>query len=682
MTKMNFRLGIGIAVAAALASTASAQDQELRRLSRRCGSEIEWLRDTPPPRTESPRWQPDEGDRSKLWQEALDKARAEGRPILLYLYRIDGRQMYRAPCLDNYMMNAIFTDPDVVGIVRRRFVAVRMLSNPSLPLGIRPPDAEVRGTLEPALVFVSTDGKVVHAADRIRTFNADWVAQLLRDVLRKVGAAAPAVQDPAELIAAGEYERAREILSKRDDAESRYLLATVLRRLRDGEGALAALKGIDTPDAAVERALVLYKQGRLDEARKGFDEAISRKPSRLPEALFHRACLQFYAGDSGGAIDRFRELAREHGDSAFAWRGAAEFTNFKDTTPDGPLSHYFFDPFWHPAEAYAGMGTTTAWPGGARPLPQVAARAVRWLLLHQRANGGFDDTRYAFWDSPKILPNVRMASTALAAAALLEWRDADPERIDRAVAAAERYIFDDANLARNENEECYAHAYRLVYLARKAGRDRDAGAHFARKIDEIVGRLGRIVTRDGWWAHEYPNAFATAAVVQALAAARDAGSQSAGDLIKRGAAALQRSRGDGGVQPYSAGGERMSSAKDSSGRAPMCEAAIALGGLAPVSNVAAALKTYWEYYENQEKVRLCDFHTDGELGGFFFLHNMFHATEAVKLLPKEERRKELARFREALLKLPELDGSFLDDHEIGKSYGTAMGLLILRNCVE
>jgi len=111
----------------------------------------------------------------------------------------------------------------------------------------------------------------------------------------------------------------------------------------------------------------------------------------------------------------------------------------------------------------------------------------------------------------------------------------------------------------------------------------------------------------------------------------------------------------------------------------MCEAAIYLVGLGPPDNVKSALDVYWKHYPNQERVRLCDFHTDGELGGFFFLHNMFHTTEAVKLLPAEERGKYMSAFRGAIVALPEIDGSFVDDHEIGKSYGTGMGLLILRN---
>jgi len=675
---MNASRLVAMAVLPLVAAPAAAQDQELRRLTRRCGSQIEWIQDTPPPRNESPKWQADPADRSKLWQEALDKAKASDRPILLYLYRIDGKQMYRAPCLDNYMMNAVFTDPDVVNIVNSRFVAIRLLSNATLPLAIKPPDPADRGTLEPALVFAGADGKIAHIVDRIRTFNADWVVSILREILRKLKSPAPKGDDPEALIASGEYERAKAVLSKKADAASKLLLATVLRRLRDGDGALAALKGIDTPDAAVERGLILFKQGKLDDAKKELDAAIAAKPGRLEEARFLRACIQFYSGDSAGAVERLRELAAANAESPWAWRGAAEFTDFKDTTPDGPLAHYFLDLFWHSDRAYAGLPINTTLPAESKELPQVAARAIRWMLLHQRANGSFDDTRYAFWDSPKILPNVRVAVTALAATALLQWRDADPERIDRAVAAAEKYILDDANLAVGENEESYAHSYRLLYLSQQVKRKSDAAAEHVKAMERIVDRLSKMTTKSGFWAHEYPNPFITAVVVQALGWARDAGIKSAEEVLKRGAASLLKSRGEGGAQPYGAG-RPASSPKDCAGRIPMCEGAIAQGAEGRPADVGKALETYWKYYENQEKVRKCDFHTDGELAGFFFLHNMYHATEAIKLLPKRDQPKLLARFRDAIVKLPEFDGSFVDDHEIGKSYGTAMGLLILRN---
>ena len=80
-------------------------------------------------------------------------------------------------------------------------------------------------------------------------------------------------------------------------------------------------------------------------------------------------------------------------------------------------------------------------------------------------------------------------------------------------------------------------------------------------------------------------------------------------------------------------------------------------------------------------MRRNDFHSDGELGGFFFFHSIYHASEVVRLLPEDEQRPHWQRFLALLQEIPELDGSFLDSHELGRSYGTAMALLTLKNAL-
>jgi hypothetical protein len=82
-----------------------------------------------------------------------------------------------------------------------------------------------------------------------------------------------------------------------------------------------------------------------------------------------------------------------------------------------------------------------------------------------------------------------------------------------------------------------------------------------------------------------------------------------------------------------------------------------------------------------EQVRRNDFHSDGELGGFFFFHSVFHASEVLQLLPAEERGPHRQKFLELLQRIPEMDGSFLDSHEFGRSYGTAAALLTLHNAM-
>ena len=61
---------------------------------------------------------------------------------------------------------------------------------------------------------------------------------------------------------------------------------------------------------------------------------------------------------------------------------------------------------------------------------------------------------------------------------------------------------------------------------------------------------------------------------------------------------------------------------------------------------------------------------------------MFHTSEAFELLPAEQRSAARSRLLEHVTKIAELDGSFLDSHEIGKSYGTSMALLTLANLLE
>jgi hypothetical protein len=61
---------------------------------------------------------------------------------------------------------------------------------------------------------------------------------------------------------------------------------------------------------------------------------------------------------------------------------------------------------------------------------------------------------------------------------------------------------------------------------------------------------------------------------------------------------------------------------------------------------------------------------------------VFHASEVVRLLPGTEQDAHWQRFTALLQQIPELDGSHLDSHELGRSYGTAMALLTLANCTR
>jgi hypothetical protein len=115
---------------------------------------------------------------------------------------------------------------------------------------------------------------------------------------------------------------------------------------------------------------------------------------------------------------------------------------------------------------------------------------------------------------------------------------------------------------------------------------------------------------------------------------------------------------------------------------PMCETVLFAAQRSDLGKVNDAFRNYFDTMDRIETVRRNDFHSDGELAGFFFFHGLYHNSEANKLLPEAERKANAQKLRDILANIPEMDGSFVDSHEIGRSYGTAMALLTLANVME
>ena len=189
-------------------------------------------------------------DRNRLLELALARAKRQQMPVLWYVHKISentkrGRQMIRAPVLDVYMRQLIWSDPDVERIVQQSFVPMQAVLDEAMceRLGLRP-----LTFLEPAIVFLTPDGELLHEVRTIRTFDAPWIAQVLRDVLEK--AHGPLTTDDLEAASnRGDWQAALRILEARGDstANAAYQRATMLRRLRRGDDALLAL------DAASQR---------------------------------------------------------------------------------------------------------------------------------------------------------------------------------------------------------------------------------------------------------------------------------------------------------------------------------------------------------------------------------------------------------------------------------------------
>ncbi len=611
-------------------------------LYKKCDSEIPWITDgielvdnlVGGRRPEEPAV-----DRAALLDKALKLAAERNRLVLWYCFRVPGTHMYRARLLDQYMRAAIFTDPAVTDLVRAKFVPLRMAGdNPSgFPRGIKPFDF-----VEPGIIILTPDGKVVHSINRIRTFNPAWVRTALVAVLRKNEAFnAPAGDSLEDLLRGGDDEKALEKASPGQKA-------LILRRAGRHEEVLK----LDGPP--LQKGLALLALGKLDEARGILEKEGS------PEAAYHLAAIDLWSRRDPGP--RWRALVEKAPESPWAWRAAANLVRGPDTRPDGPLANYFEDLLHRPIEA---PPASTRLPGA--DVEGTARRALEFLLRAQRPDGSWSDARYAYWPDPRIQPNTFMAVTAAAALALSEWRALDPARIGAAPARAEEHLDDDRRMNRGQNEECYADAYRILYWASKKDVPR---------MNRLVVRLAAQQDKDGFWAHEYPNPFATAGVVHALDAARKAGAAVPAALFSKAAVALLKTRGEGGRQAYM-NNPPASSAKDSAGRIPLCEMALHECGKGSIENVAAGLENYWKHRDRIDNVRVCDFHSDGELAGFFYFHNLFHATEAARALGEPGRGEHLRKLREQVLTLPEIDGSFNASHPLGDRCATPTALLVM-----
>jgi len=578
-------------------------------------------------------------DRAQLLERARATAAEKRRLILWYCPRVYGLHMYRAVLPDRYMKATAFTDSGVVDLITSKFVPLRMCCDVETgkALNLKPFDF-----VEPGFVILSPDGKILHKLDHFRTFNADWFrAALIAVLVRNAEFNKPAGESVEDLIRGG------------DDAQA-YGRATVDQKARILRHAGRFDEVLRLDCSATHRGVALLGLKRFAEARATLETATD------PEALYHLAAVDLWTGKDPQA--RLRALVAKHPDSTWAWRAAANLVRAEDSLPQGPLTHHFEDFFYRPQE---GLPSSTRLP--AADADVAVRRALDFLLRAQREDGQWRDSRYAYWPDPKILPNVWMAVTALSALALLEWRDLESERIDAALQRADVCLRDEKLLSPDQHEEIYAQAFRLHYFAAR----KDLAM-----LNRIAGRVAAMQDAQGFWEHEYPNPFVTGVVVHALDTARKAGAQVPGPVFRRASEALWSTRGSGGRQTYRLDGQPPDNEKSSMSRTAICELALYECGKLDLKDVAAGVEAYWKYVDRLEAVRLCDYHSDGRLAGFFYFHAGFHTLEAARALDAPLREATGRRFRAKLLENPEWDGSFVDSHEIGKSYGTAMALLM------
>ncbi len=431
----------------------------------------------------------------------------------------------------------------------------------------------------------------------------------------------------------------------------RQVLATIWSKAPEAELLESALMGDapkgDTPLVAFARGAIEYRKGHSEAARKIWKASAEAHPADPMSAK-----MMMEVEDHGPFVRGFEVYGALPKMSLTGEKGGASIEGTR-----APADTFSEAELWRRSRAY--------------------------MLQMQRDDGGFVDSLYDFGGTDS-LPNVYTAVTAIAGLAYIEMleRDSKDEAVRSALDAAIAYVLDDKHLNSEDKDELiWAHLYRVRLVCRMIEFDAQRKEALIPELKRITGKMFAMQPEHGAWYHEYPNPFVSASVLIALKHAERHGAKVPDDVLARGFAALLRSRAkDGG---YSYGSSKRPAREGkipaSAGRMPLAELARSIWGEGRREQLEAALKAAFKYHDEMGVVRKYDDHASRlGYGGFFFWYDMHGRSEAIEHLPGSRLRKKLLKQQRALvLSLPEIDGCFVDSHELGRVYGTAMALLCL-----
>lgn len=624
------------------------RDQELlRRLAARCGSEVNWARD---------------------WEEAATRAGVEARPVLAVVER------YRGLPLETFAHSTLFMDTELVELVQERFVPLHLTQACGAPF--EDPAAYGLGphTFGQGVLFVDAEGRVLAEAASLDPFHVYDVARaVLREHAPEQSGKGRSV---AESLRRGELERALELLESPRGPSEWLQKAALLRRQRRGTEALAALARARAEGIGDLEGLEL-EEGRIRVRMGDFAGAEALLATRSePEAAFWRIAARCMQQGLEAVRGEVLELARSHPDDRWAWRAAALLVGQGLATGIDRAA-------WHGEERLSAARSVPYAP--LRDARRAERDALAFLLRTQLPDGS--------WPVPMALSMptgpTAVAATAIAGSALLAH--ADQPGVPAALERAFEFILEHLPGARSQalfDQGVWGQAFALRFLAAcseaRFGERRRVGAAMQSLVDELArGRLP-----DGGWAYFRLEGsegaaitFVTALVVNALLEARAAGARVEEALIGAGADAVAAARRVPGEYLYFGpsvpGGL---SEAEAAFRGPLCALALERAGRGRPEEIQAALDLYLSHRGHGLAERgktLCHTSPAG-LASYYLLFGCAFAAEALERLPRRARARYRTALLEDVLALRTADGGFCDNPILGRHYGAGMALRALR----
>ncbi len=574
------------------------------------------------------------------YEEAIKESEASGKPIFWYVPTLRGTFMDRKTEIDRYMLAGPFSWPKIINLLNDHYIPVRSI--PTLKQQ-QTFDLVPYKFVEPGFLVITSDQRVIQQADHLTTLHPQWLLQLFK-------------QNTAGIAIAAD------------------------------EGVMPEMITQAAADSPLYQAWKIFSEEKNAKTGANLEEefnldiqSIADKDLKV-EALLLRGMKQFQMGDHQQARETWKQAVQTNPSHPLAWKAAAEREGF------GPFVRGFEVHSALPVKAYqagvASIGSSA--PNDTYPEIELWRRSTQYLLAQQRADGAFVDSDYDFGGTDS-LPNVYVAVTALTGIALLDAQQRLPELsepIQIAITKAAKFVSDDRNLNRIDRDEIlWAQAFRLRFLCLLHSRS----AVSLETVNRVTGQLEGVQSKRGNWYHEYNNSFVTATALVALNDASKAGGSVDMKKVDLGLQALLRDRYDNGAFPYYSVGpngrksEEEGSIPAAAGRMPICEMALGLWNKSDSTKLQFAVQQSLLFHDNLRVAYKYDNHTSTlAYGGFFFWYDMRSRAEAINRLPEGTQKTQAAtKHHQLILALPELDGCFVDSHELGRCYGTSMALISL-----
>jgi len=660
--------------------------QQLAALGARCGSEVEW---------------------AASWEQAAKRARKEKKLVLVY-----ARFLSAFNLSDTFLCGPLM-DTDIVDLVNRRFVALRFKKGMEAPFTSQESYGMGPSTFGASLLLVTSAGEVVgDTASLETTFLYDFLNETLAAHSKLTGPPRPRALKGGELAAwylqAGEHVAAARVLEKRSTAEEHRLMASLYRRERRGEEALAELErarqidreGALAADLGTDEGFALLRMSRFEEARQKLEQIVAQHATstRAPEARYWLAACRQRLGEAEAAEAGWRELIAIHAESRWAWRAAAVLQSTGFSLGIGQRLD------WPSEEVLAACRTAELTSLKRSRAQQAEREALGFLLTRQRPDGSWISPSEVSRFSDGEPGDFTMAITAICGQSLLPFRDepgiavAIGRSVDYLLAARER------EKARGEkvyfmDYAVYSKAYILWFFADCVRAGLVERKKLQAAMEELIPELRAKQRQGGGWSYylttDLANAdkpanqsisFVTALDLIAILEARDAGVAVPPEMIDAAAGCLERMANPNGTFEYMLFHDqedrpRGTGRPGAAGRGPLCSLALLRAGRGDLDGIRRSLDIFLDHRASFAALHgksLMHTASDGQ-GSHYLMFDYAFAAAATRELSRSERARFRAPLLDQILGARTAEGGYIDNPINGPHYATAMALVAFRH---